>query len=79
MPGKRFVLRLKAALTILSLIILVNSTWAADQEKVLHSFDPGLGANYPLSALIIAGSSQWRIMVAVGDRIDGWWGQPAAT
>ncbi len=27
----------------------------------------------------VAGSSQWRIMVAVGDRIDGWWGQRAVT
>ncbi len=58
MPGKRFVLRLKAALTILSLIILVNSTWATDQEKVLHSFDPGLGADYPLSALIMGGGEE---------------------
>jgi len=27
----------------------------------------------------IAGSSKWRIMVAVGDRIDGWWRQKTAT
>jgi uncharacterized repeat protein (TIGR03803 family) len=40
----RLFIGLKAALAILALILLVTSTWADAQEKVLHSFNRNNGA-----------------------------------
>jgi uncharacterized repeat protein (TIGR03803 family) len=48
MRGKRLSIRLKAALTIFAAALFVTGTWAAAQEKVLHSFnDNGTDGAYP--------------------------------
>jgi uncharacterized repeat protein (TIGR03803 family) len=39
MRDKRFCIRLTDVLTILSVTLLVTTTWAVPREKVLHSFD----------------------------------------
>ena len=47
------------------------------EGEVRVGLEAGSPCRQPASP--IAGSSKWRIMVAVGDRIDGWWRQKTAT
>jgi uncharacterized repeat protein (TIGR03803 family) len=52
MRGKRSSISLRAALGIFSVTLLVTSTWAATQEKVLHNFGKGTDGSGPVASLI---------------------------
>ena len=45
-------IRLMATLAIFTAILFVTSTWAAAEEKVLHSFSGGADGTYPYGGLI---------------------------
>ncbi|MGB8886031.1 MAG: choice-of-anchor tandem repeat GloVer-containing protein [Candidatus Korobacteraceae bacterium] len=54
MQGKRFSIRLRTALTVFTVTILVTSIWAVSHESVLHSFDNnGTDGVNPYAGLII--------------------------
>ena len=52
MRGKRSSISLRAALGIFSVTLLVTSTWATAQEKVLHNFGKGTDGSGPVASLI---------------------------
>ena len=54
MQGKRFSIRLRTALTVFTVTILVTSIWAVSHESVLHSFNNnGTDGVNPYAGLII--------------------------
>jgi len=52
MRGNRFSIGLGAALTIITVTMLVPSSWASGQEKVLYNFQGGTDGNYPIGGLV---------------------------
>jgi uncharacterized repeat protein (TIGR03803 family) len=52
MQGKTLSIGWMAALAIFAATLFVTSTWAAAQEKVLHSFGNGTDGYYPQAGLI---------------------------
>ena len=54
MQNKKLSMGLRAALAIFTVTLLATSTWAAANEKVLHSFDPKLTSGaYPQAGLTL--------------------------
>src|ERR1019366_10043218 len=56
MQGKTLSIGLRAVLAIIAATLFVTSTWAAAQERVLHSFGNGTDGNDPLGGLIFDAS-----------------------
>ena len=52
MRRKRLSIGLRAALAMFTVALFVTSTWAATQEKVLHSFGNGTDGDFPEAGLI---------------------------
>src|ERR1019366_4249142 len=66
-------IRLMATLAIFTAILFVTSTWAAAEEKVLHSFSGGADGTYPYGGLIFdaAGNLYGTTTARGGGNLDG--------
>ena len=53
MRGRTFFFGSRLALAILSVTLLAISTWAADHEKILHSFGNGSDGAIPVGGLVM--------------------------
>jgi uncharacterized repeat protein (TIGR03803 family) len=71
MRGKRISIGLRSALAIFTLTLLVTSTQAASQERVLHSFGNGADGALPFAALTIDAAGNLYSTTAGGGTYNG--------